>query len=117
MGRGYGDWSGHKQAIVSLVERKSGYILLAKVPNKIANLVGNAIINFITPIRDWVSTITYDNGKEFSNHKIIDKALNLTSYFSDPFSSWQRNCNENLNGLLRQYIPKNVRYLLLHQMK
>jgi transposase, IS30 family len=108
-----GDWegdtvigAGHKQAIVSLVERKSGYTILAKVPNKTANLVGNAIIKHLSPIREWVKTITFDNGKEFANHKAIDNALNSTTYFADPFSSWQRGCNENLNGLLRQYIPK-----------
>ncbi len=101
-----GDWegdtvigAGHKQAIVSLVERKFGYTILAKVPNKTANLVGNAIC-------EWVKTIIFDNGKEFANHKAIDNTLNSNTYFADPCSSWQCCCNENLNGLLRQYIPK-----------
>jgi IS30 family transposase len=50
--------------------------------------------------------MTFDNGKEFSEHDRIDTALKSTTYFADPFASWQRGSNENFNGLLRQYIPK-----------
>ena len=46
-------------------------------------------------------------GKEFADHARIDAELDSTGYFADPFASWQRGSNENLNGLLRQYIPKN----------
>jgi IS30 family transposase len=97
---------GHKQAIVSLVERKSGYAVLAKVKNKTADLVSNAIIDRLKPLATKVKTLTYDNGKEFAHHASIDQALGSTSYFADPYSSWQRGSNENLNGLIRQYIPK-----------
>ncbi len=53
-----------------------------------------------------VKTITFDNGKEFAEHQRIDSELKSTTYFADPFASWQRGSNENFNGLLRQYIPK-----------
>jgi len=112
--RQIGHWEGdtligksHKQAIISLVERKSGYAVLAKVKNKTADLVSSAIIDRLKPIQNTVRTLTYDNGKEFANHATIDKALGSTSYFADPYSSWQRGSNENLNGLIRQYIPKS----------
>lgn len=98
--------AGHKQAIVSLVERKSGKAVLAKVSNKTAELVGAAIINGLGPIRAGVKTITFDNGKEFAGHAQIDTALGSTSYFADAYTSWQRGINENLNGLIRQYAPK-----------
>ena len=98
---------GHKQAIVSLVERKSGYAVLAKVENKTADLVSNAIINRLKSLATKVRTLTYDNGKEFTDHASIDQALGSISYFADPYSSWQRGSNENLNGLIRQYIPKS----------
>lgn len=98
--------AGHKQAIVSLVERKSGLAMLAKVSNMTAELVGQAIFDRLTPVRKRVKTMTFDNGKEFANHRVIDQALSSKAYFSDPFASWQRGSNENLNGLLRQYIPK-----------
>ena len=57
--------------------------------------------------RVWCRTrVTYDNGKEFSGHAEIDKALGSTGYFARPFASWERGSNENFNGLLRQYVPK-----------
>jgi len=112
--RQIGHWEGdtvigkrHKQAIVSLVERKSGYAVLAKVTHKTANLVANAIMDRLRPLAGHVKTLTYDNGKEFAEHALIDQALGSTSYFADPYSSWQRGSNENLNGLIRQYIPKS----------
>jgi IS30 family transposase len=112
--RQIGHWEGdtligksHKQAIVSLVERKSGYAVLAKVQNKTAYQVSTAIINRLKPIKNTVRTLTYDNGKEFADHATIDKALGSVSYFADPYSSWQRGSNENLNGLIRQYVPKS----------
>lgn len=96
----------HKQAIVTVVERKSGYAVIAKVSNKTADLVGSAIINMLKPFEAKVKTLTYDNGKEFCGHARIDEALNSTGYFARPFASWERGSNENFNGLLRQYVPK-----------
>jgi IS30 family transposase len=108
-----GHWEGdtvigaaHKQAIVTLVERKSGYALIAKVSNKTSDLVSQAIITQLNPVTPLVKTLTFDNGKEFAEHARIDTALKSTTYFADPFASWQRGSNENFNGLLRQYIPK-----------
>jgi IS30 family transposase len=108
-----GHWEGdtiigakHKQAIVTIVERKSGYTLLKKVDRKQADLVKVALIQLLTPYASLVDTITYDNGKEFAEHKEVDDILNFTTYFADPFSSWQRGTNENTNGLIRQFIPK-----------
>jgi transposase, IS30 family len=98
---------GHKQAIVSMVERKSGYAVLAKVPRKTADHVSTAIITGLKPIAVMVKTLTYDNGKEFAEHAATDKALGSVAYFADPYSSWQRGSNENLNGLVRQFIPKS----------
>jgi len=57
----------------------------------------------VTPL---VKTLSFDNGKEFAEHRRIDTALKSTTYFADPFASWQRGSNENFNSLLRQYIPK-----------
>lgn len=53
--------------------------------------------------------ITVDNGKEFSNHYQISYALDIDIYFADTYSSWQRGTNENTNGLIRQFFPKNMR--------
>lgn len=111
-----GHWEGdtvigaaHQQAIVTLVERKSGYAVLAKVVNKTADLVSQAIENKLHPLAPRVKTLTVDNGKEFANHIKVDQALGIQTYFADPYCSWQRGSNENFNGLLRQYIPKKRR--------
>jgi IS30 family transposase len=53
-----------------------------------------------------VHTLTWDNGRECAEQGLIAIALDATSYFAEPYSAWQRGCNENLNGLLRQYFPK-----------
>ena len=108
-----GHWEGdtviganHKQAIVTVVERKSGYAVISKVENKTADLVSAAIVNRLKPFGGKVKTLTFDNGKEFCGHGKIDEALGSTSYFARPFASWERGSNENFNGLLRQYVPK-----------
>ena len=96
----------HKGAIVTMVERKSGFSVIVKVSQKTSELVNRAIIEGLRPYMVRVITLTYDNGKEFAGHIQIDQALNSTSYFARPFASWERGSNENFNGLLRQYVPK-----------
>ena len=76
----------HKQAIVTVVERKSGYAVMAKVSNKTSDLVGSAIIQALKPFEARVKTLAYDNGKEFSGHARIDEALCSTGYFARPFA-------------------------------
>ena len=114
--RQVGHWEGdtvigaaHKQAIVTLVERKSGFAVLAKVSNKTTDLVRRAIEIKLKPLCSRVKTLTVDNGKEFADHQAVDQALGIQTFFADPYCSWQRGSNENFNGLLRQYIPKKRR--------
>jgi IS30 family transposase len=109
-----GDWEldtiigkGHQQAIVSLTERKSRYTLIQKVKHKTAQCVSEAIIKLLSPVPHRVHTLTSDNGKEFANHKTIAETLNAKFYFAHPYASWERGLNENTNGLIRQYFPKN----------
>lgn len=108
-----GDWEGdtvigknHKGALVTLVERKSLYTLIGAVACKTAAAVGAAIVAGLTPHKDRVHTLTYDNGKELAEHEQIAKALGVDIYFAHPYSSWERGVNENTNGLIRQYFPK-----------
>jgi IS30 family transposase len=95
----------HKQAVVTLVDRKSGYAVFAKVKNKTSDLVSGAIITKLNAMTPLAKTLTFDNGKEFAEHARFDTALQSATYFADPFASWQRGSNENFNDLLRQYIP------------
>ncbi len=108
-----GDWEldtiigkGHRQAIVSLTERKSRLTLLAKVKRKRAELISRSIRRLLKPIASKVFTLTSDNGKEFAGHQEIATALRANFYFAHPYSSWERGLNENTNGLIRQYFPK-----------
>lgn len=109
-----GDWEldtvigkGHKQAIVSLTERKSRLALIAKVPTKEADGVKDAVLMLLSPLSEHVHTITSDNGKEFARHEAIASALDADFYFAHPYASWERGLNENTNGLIRQYFPKD----------
>jgi len=108
-----GDWEvdtiigkGHKQAIVSLTERKSRLSLISKVQTKGADEVEKAILVLLKPLAEHVHTITSDNGKEFARHQSIARTLNADFYFAHPYAPWERGLNENTNGLIRQYVPK-----------
>lgn len=112
-----GDWEGdtiigkgHSQALVSMVERKSRYVCLAKVPNKSAEAVTAAIHAEMKPLSTLVHTVTLDNGKEFAEHAVWGETLNAKVYFARPYHSWERGLNENTNGLVRQYFPKAMRF-------
>lgn len=109
-----GDWEvdtmigkGHRQAIVTLTERKSRFSLLRKVKRRKAKLVSAAVIDLLQPVADRSQTITADNGKEFADHERIAHELEISFFFAHPYAAWERGANENMNGLVRQYIPKN----------
>ena len=112
--RRFGDWEGdtvigkgHRGALVTLVERKSLYTVIRAVLYKTAEAVRNAVTDGLTPHIDRVHTITYDNGREFADHEGMASDLETQIYFAHPYSSWERGLNENTNGLIRQYFPKN----------
>ena len=92
--------------LVTAVERKTRFSVIALAPNKTAEAVKNALLKALTPLAASVKTLTYDNGKEFALHEEIALALNAKSYFAHPYHSWERGLNENTNGLIRQYAPK-----------
>jgi IS30 family transposase len=98
----------HKGILIVAVERKSKHAVIEWSPYKKADLGSNAIIKMLTPYREHVKTITVDNGKEFSFHQQIARALNAKVYFAHPYSAWERGLNENTIGLIRQYFPKNM---------
>lgn len=91
---------------MTLVERKTGLARLRRVANGEAESTMRAILHALYPVCARVHTLTWDNGSEFAEHALIDIALGAGSYFAEPYSAWQRGCNENFNGLLRQYFPK-----------
>ena len=95
--------------IVTLVERHSRYVLLAKVANRDSKTVIDALIAQAKRLPDELRrSLTWDRGKEMAQHKRFTLATDVVVYFCDPQSPWQRGSNENTNGLLRQYFPKGT---------
>ena len=74
--------------------------------SKHAEIVTQATVMLLKPYMDKVLTITTDNGKEFAGHESITQQLNAALYFAPTYSSWERELNENTNGLIRQYFKK-----------
>ena len=99
----------HQGAIVTLDERKTKLRLAAPLPRKKAAYTTAAINTLLLPISNYVKTITFDNGKEFSYHEDIAKTIKCDTFFAKPYHSWERGQNENANGLLRQYFPKKMK--------
>ena len=98
-----------KGAIVTLVDRKTNYMMMKKSrKGKEAEEVAQIVRDLLFPYRHYVKTITTDNGSEFCDHRKISQALGATVYFADPYSSWQKGCIWNTNKLIRQYIPKGL---------
>jgi IS30 family transposase len=111
-----GDWEGdtiigaaHKGAIATYVDRHSKYTALCWLSSgRKAQSVAQATIQKMKRFKGKVKTLTYDNGKEFSAHRDISKALKIACYFATPYHSWERGLNEHTNGLIRQYLPKST---------
>lgn len=96
----------HQQSLVSIVDRKTGYLWLKKCNTRKAEEICQATIRLLEPIKAQLKTITADNGKEFSLHEYAAQELEVDWYFADPYSAWQRGTNEHTNGLIRQYVTK-----------
>jgi transposase, IS30 family len=95
--------------IVTLVERHSRYVMLAKVPNRETQTVVNALIKQARKLPDELyKSLTWDRGKELADHQRFTMETKIAVYFCDPQSPWQRGSNENTNRLLRQYFPKGT---------
>ena len=115
-GRRFGDWEmdlivgkGQKSVILTMCERSRNYLMMERLPcGKNHVKVADAVIRLLYPYRKNVLTITTDNGFEFRSHKKISEALKAPVYFADSYASWQKGRIENMNKLIRQYIPKGT---------
>lgn len=108
-----GDWEAdtvfgrQSQApLLTLVDRRSRYLVIAALKSKHAVHVGERMVGALSALPQPVHTITSDNGKEFAQHVKVSQALQADFYFARPYASWERGTNENTNGLLRQFFPK-----------
>lgn len=112
----YGDWEGdtvvgpmHRNGVFTAVERKSGYLRMAKLTNLKSETVVRGAKRKLGDLPPSLRrTMTFDNGTEFAQHAKLARQLGLAVYFAKPYCSWQRGTNENTNGLVRQFFPKGT---------
>lgn len=116
-----GDWEGDtmqgsdkRVRIVTFVDRKSGYLIAYLLPKMRAELLTSLAVQYFRHIpKAKRRTFTLDNGSEFSDWERLEKKSGATVYFAYPYRFWERGANENTNGLLRQYFPKNLDFNLI----
>lgn len=99
---------GSKHCIVTLLERKTGFVQIGILPNKTTAELNKKAIILINRDPCLYKTITSDNGTEFHQYKQIEAVTDVKFYFAHPYHSWERGSNENVNGLIRQYLPKGT---------
>lgn len=118
-----GDWEGDTivggektTGILTHVERRSGYLLGDLFLRKRAEEIQKKTVKRFSSVSpDKKYTITYDNGTEFSDHERLGRFSGIRIYFAWPYHSWERGTNENTNGLLRQFFPKQMMFGTLRQ--
>jgi IS30 family transposase len=95
-----------RHCILTLVERATGYVIIKKLKARTKDEVTRAATRAISKHKRKFKTITFDNGTEFHDYKVLEERFTLKCYFATPYHSWERGSNENTNGLIRQYLPK-----------
>ncbi len=111
----YGHWEGdtvqgkdRSGYFVTLVDRKSGYALVGHIPKKTKQAFRICSEQLLAPFPGHMKrSITLDNGTEMNDYELLENNTKATVYFAHPYHSWERGANENFNGLLRQFYPKN----------
>ena len=95
-----------RHCLLTLVDRKTGYVLIGKLETRRVEATNRKAIELINAATRTVRTVTVDNGTEFHGFREIEKKTGSRFYFATPYHSWERGSSENVNGLIRQYFPK-----------
>ena len=106
-----------RHCVVTLVDRRSGYLLLGKLRARTAAELNRRVIDLINNAPRSTHTLTLDNGTEFHSYKEIERATGAEVFFATPHHSWERGTCENTNGLLRQYLKKGQNMARLTQRR
>ena len=105
-----------KACLSTFVERKSRYLIAQVMDNRKSATFNQHCFKAFEPIsNELIKTFTVDRGKEFAGYNEIENRLNTDVYFADPYASWQRGTNENINGLLREIYPKRFDFSTITQ--
>lgn len=102
-----------KSFLLTIVEMRTKYTIIRKIPNKEAATVRAEIEKIIAETGIVINTITSDNGGEFAEHAVLSKTYGFEWYFCHPFCSGERGLNENTNGLIRDFLPKRTDFNLI----
>ena len=116
-GKRFGDWEMDcivgregKGVILTLVERSTNFMMMRRLPQgKKAGPLARIVVNMLLPYKRHVKTITTDNGSESADFKYIERHIGTQVFFAHPYSSWEKGRIENINGLVRQYITKDMK--------
>ena len=100
--------TGSKDCVLTLVERKTGLVLIGKLGDRTADSLSRRAISLMRRRGARFETVTADNGTEFHDYRRIERSTGASFYFARPYHSWERGSNENANGLIRQYLPKGA---------
>jgi IS30 family transposase len=100
--------AGSKDCVLTPVERKTGLVLVGKLPGRTADSLSRRAVNLMRSSGGRFETVTSDDGTEFHNYKRVERLTGAVSYFARPYHPREGGSNENANGLLRQYLPKGV---------
>ena len=110
-----GHWEGdtvmgsdQRHCLLTLVERATGFVIIKKLSARTKDQATAAALRALREHPGRFKTITFDNGTEFHDYKRLERRRNLRCYFATPYHSWERGSNENVNGLIRQYLPKGT---------
>lgn len=95
-----------RHCVLTLVERVTGYVVIKKLSARTKDQAASALKAAIREMGRHIKTITLDNGTEFHDYAVVERATGVKFYFATPYHSWERGTNENTNGLIRQYLPK-----------
>jgi IS30 family transposase len=103
-----------RDSVVTVVERKTGVVLIGKIPNLTAGALNARLVKLIRSFENEhgpaFRTLTADNGTEFHSFERVEQLTGVRFYFATPYHSWERGTNENTNGLIRQYLPKRTSF-------
>jgi IS30 family transposase len=92
-----------------MTERSTNFLIMKRLPNgRKSKELARQVVTQLLPYKNSVLTITTDNGPEFADFKYIEKRLATKVYFAHPYCSWEKGAIENANGLIRQYLPKQL---------
>ena len=104
----------HQGGLVTYVDKASKFLMVGLIKNRTAHHVSKISIELFQHFAEGkVKTVTFDNGKEFSNHEAFGETVGAKCYFAKPYHSWERGLNEHTNGLLRQFFPKQTNFRII----